>query len=499
MRSCGDAEFEAGKELALAELQQAQLEAKNGRMKKSVALSVYRQQTGAKLKEIAIAKLPDILMASMTSRGRSEGWNKWKLQAVKKFAAWCSDQKIRNVLDVSKEVANAYLQALYTSTDETKAKTASTVRRVKYTLGMLFDRALPEGAPNPFRAKDVMVVSADGDRQFNRVPLNAQEVERLLTAAREDLMMYDLIVCALSTGLRKGDICRLRWDGVDLKANTLRITTSKTLTELYLPVLPLLRNVLERRAALRKPKETYVFPEAHAMETTNTSGITWRIKKLFAVAFAPEESALSPEAAASRKKMLEGSMPAVIDAVEAAPMQQAKKRKVVEVLTRYQQGQNYPTMTRETGISKSAISEFLHEAQALSGITFLPAKKPTLKEIVKDVTRVDRETGVRRASKYDFHALRTTFVTLALSAGIGIEILKALTGHATVEIVMRHYFKPRGSDFADQLTQAMPKVLTAPEDADAAQVIPKNVSKALRFIESLHLTAKERAALRTMI
>jgi len=31
-----------------------------------------------------------------------------------------------------------------------------------------------------------------------------------------------------------------------------------------------------------------------------------------------------------------------------------------------------------------------------------------------------------------------------------------------VEIVMRHYFKPKGTDFADKLEKALPDVLTKP-------------------------------------
>jgi integrase len=358
-------------------------------------------------------------------------------------------------------------------------------------LGMVFDRALPEGAPNPFRAKDVMIASVDGDKQYNRVPLSPHEVERLLVAAKDDEMMYDLIVCALSTGLRKGDICSLRWDGVDLSANSLKITTSKTQTDLYLPILPLLKTVLERRVAIKGKRSLYVFPAAHQMEQDNPSGITWRIKKLFATAFAPAAQAKAIEDDQRRKTSLSSSIPEVIEKIKGASMLDSKKEKVITVLNLYLAGLNYPEMQSKTGISKGAISEFLHEAQEISKIDFLPVKK-NLKQLVTEVTRVERPFGSRAASKYDFHALRTTFVTLALSAGISVEILKALTGHATVEIVMRHYFKPKGSDFADQLTKAMPKVLTAPSAEDAVlgavkpvQVIPLEVSSLLKAFRKL--------------
>jgi integrase len=114
-----------------------------------------------------------------------------------------------------------------------------------------------------------------------------------------------------------------------------------------------------------------------------------------------------------------------------------------------------------------------------------------VKRLIQNSTLTKREFGNRLASKYDFHALRTTFVTLALSAGIGVEILKALTGHATVEIVMRHYFKPKGSDFINELTKAMPKVLTAKKRVKAAQLIPPKVTEVLRFIKKKGLNKDE--------
>jgi integrase len=517
----GDDDFEAGKETAMQELRQAQENSKSGRMEKSAALSVYRQKTGMKLKEVPISKLPEIVTAATKAGGRGESWGKWKLQAVNRFVVWCTTAKVRNVLDVNKEVALSYLNSLYAPDKEAKeqkapkeqkekkekSQTASTVRRVKYTLGMVFDRALPEGAPNPFRAKDVMIASVDGDKQFNRVPLSAREVERLLEVAKDDQMMYDLIVCALSTGLRKGDICNLRWSGVDLSANSLKITTSKTQTDLYLPILPLLRTVLERRLTARGKRSLYVFPEAHQMAHDNTSGITWRIKKLFATAFAPTVEADAIAKDAKRLEALPDRIPEVVETIKGASMLSSKKEKVIDLLNRYLQGQNYPKMQQETGIAKGAISELLHEAQEISEINFLPEKRKNVKEMVSYVTRVKRELGSRAASKYDFHALRTTFVTLALSAGIGVEILKALTGHATVEIVMRHYFKPKGSDFAVQLTKAMPAVLTATSNAPkhiagkrkTGEVIPEKVSEALRFIETLELTKEERESLRGLI
>ena len=90
------------------------------------------------------------------------------------------------------------------------------------------------------------------------------------------------------------------------------------------------------------------------------------------------------------------------------------------------------------------------------------AKKDSIKRAVKDITRKTRAVGMRDASKYDFHALRTTFVTLALGGKnpMPVEKVIALTGHRTVETAMKYYFKPEGADFKNELEAAMPKSLS---------------------------------------
>lgn len=60
----------------------------------------------------------------------------------------------------------------------------------------------------------------------------------------------------------------------------------------------------------------------------------------------------------------------------------------------------------------------------------------------------------------DFHSLRVTWVTEALSAGIPIELVRRVTGHQTVEVVLKHYFKPGRDQFRRSLEKALPEHLT---------------------------------------
>ena len=55
--------------------------------------------------------------------------------------------------------------------------------------------------------------------------------------------------------------------------------------------------------------------------------------------------------------------------------------------------------------------------------------------------------GRRCANVKGFHALRTTWITKALSAGVPVELVRRVSGHSGVDVVMRHYFHPNEEAF----------------------------------------------------
>ncbi len=87
----------------------------------------------------------------------------------------------------------------------------------------------------------------------------------------------------------------------------------------------------------------------------------------------------------------------------------------------------------------------------------------TLKNAKITDTQVKREDSGRQASVKDFHSLRTTWITMALSAGVPMELVRRVTGHSTVDVVLKHYFRPGREAFRDALETAMPKMLTGGE------------------------------------
>jgi integrase len=72
----------------------------------------------------------------------------------------------------------------------------------------------------------------------------------------------------------------------------------------------------------------------------------------------------------------------------------------------------------------------------------------------------ERAGGLRRASIRDIHSFRTTWVTLALNAGVSMDLVQKVTGHQTVAIVTKHYHKPGQDDFRRELEKKLPSALT---------------------------------------
>lgn len=90
-----------------------------------------------------------------------------------------------------------------------------------------------------------------------------------------------------------------------------------------------------------------------------------------------------------------------------------------------------------------------------------------LRQVFKDAgieTKQKCEDRIQDATIKGFHSLRTTWITMALSAGVPMELVRRVTGHSTVEIVLKHYFRPGREAFRAALANGLPKLLTGGEE-----------------------------------
>jgi integrase len=108
-----------------------------------------------------------------------------------------------------------------------------------------------------------------------------------------------------------------------------------------------------------------------------------------------------------------------------------------------------------------------------------------LTKIGIDRADADPTTSPRlfKVSQHGFHALKTTFITLALNAGFPIEILKKIVGNQTVDIVRNHYFQPDQEVIRASMLKNLPRELTGAE-AEGVSLVSR-VTSLLSAVRSL--------------
>jgi len=145
--------------------------------------------------------------------------------------------------------------------------------------------------------------------------------------------------------------------------------------------------------------------------------------------------------------------------------------KMRSIFLTYRDGASLEEVMAKTECSRGTVSNYLNELERELGCTVLRSKKRAL--TVSDL-QVERETGRRRASVHDFHSFRVTWITVALAAGVPLEVVQRVTGHRTTAVVLKHYFRPGRDDFRKALMTAMPQMLSegaAPSPKDQIRSI----------------------------
>jgi integrase len=89
-----------------------------------------------------------------------------------------------------------------------------------------------------------------------------------------------------------------------------------------------------------------------------------------------------------------------------------------------------------------------------------------------------RTRGLRKASLVDFHALRTTWITEALLAGVSPEIVIRVTGHTDMKMIRAHYNRPDQQSTSRLLTRKLTTLVNLAdfEEAEAeAALAPQSL------------------------
>ncbi len=141
-----------------------------------------------------------------------------------------------------------------------KGRSPGTVNRYHASLSSAFVIAMKEWGwleSNPM-SRVKKLTEPRGRVRF----LTDDEREGLLEACKESRskQLYPIVVLALSTGMRKGEILKLTWDAVDLKKGHLTLVDTKNGETRGVPVAGMALKLLRKHAKVRRIDTQLVFP-----------------------------------------------------------------------------------------------------------------------------------------------------------------------------------------------------------------------------------------------
>jgi hypothetical protein len=195
------------------------------------------------------------------------------------------------------------------------------------------------------------------------------------------------------------------------------------------------------------------------MYRENADGITWRVKKILAMALGGAQKISDELPKLSDEEVKQRGEAYIADLPDGG-----KKDRMKTVFDHYVGGEKACKVATLAGVSKGSVSGYLNEIEANIGCQVVRGRERGLSLTARlkndnGLLTAEREGGKRSASIRGLTSLRVTWVTLALTAGVPVELVTKVTGHRTVEIVLKHYFQPGREDFRQALQKVMPKLL----------------------------------------
>jgi len=162
------------------------------------------------------------------------------------------------------DIAKCRDRLLAVPTARGKRRSPSTAVRYLATLSHAFSIAIREWGwidDNPVR-KVTKPKEPRGRVRF----LDDSERARLLRACRASNcpLLYPIVVLAISTGMRRGELLHLRWNQVDFTRNTVTLHDTKNGERRAVPLVGLALDLLQKHHQVRRVDVDLIFPRGFA-------------------------------------------------------------------------------------------------------------------------------------------------------------------------------------------------------------------------------------------
>lgn len=479
----GSEAFEQSREKAEKAL--AEFLAKLGERNRSEDLvqSLHEIKFGSRIGSIPVGQLAAEWLALPRKATPTAGRVRYGTTVLKRFVTFIRSHyhEAEELAAITPTMAEAFMAAedkrgiAGRSFNAELALLRSTFERLRVRAGML---------TNPFSQG---LISKE-ENSVPRKPFTMEEVERLLQTAKPiDPEIHDLITVGVCTALRRGDACCLKWEDIDLEARRIRILTRKTGGKVTIPIFPRLYTVLAARS--RGPR--YVFPGLAASYESEPWVINTRLNTVFkraglAVGKDEEEPPEPPvlDVEVPDDDNLRKVVMAKLQKLTTDTVSPKIKATMLEVFDLYSSGATVADITKQLDISKGSVSNYLTRIEKVAGHPIIRREIKQVKEAIATAGPGDPAPerrdgkGKIRVNNRGFHALRATFTTQALAAGVPVEVVKLITGHTLTETVLKHYFNPDEQTVFAKMQRAMPQLLTQHSGKTLRETMIEEIKKA---------------------
>lgn len=494
----GDDEFEKSRRDALAMLQDLTHTQRSKADKETLVQRIHAARYGSKVKVVPLNSLTQKWDEFPRRRTPGTFHRKNRHRIIQRFISHMHriDPTVKELGAVTEDHMRSFMRA-----EEERGISPRTWNVGLFVMKELFRRLEPFS--EAWLSYLAITPTKEG-RSIHREPFSPEEIKAVLDAAAEDKFLYPLVVTALCTAMRRGDICTLRWKHIDLNGGFITVKTAKTGETVEIPILPMLRDLLLtiRPAGTANPDD-FVFPAAAKVHANNSETLDRRLKiALKQAGFIDPSDVERLRHETTRRSSLaeltpEETLRRGMESIKSTHMTSPRRNRMVAIFTRYMAGKTVNEIAEELASSKGIVSTRLNDIESMIGAVVvrrspLPAviRGSTLAEISGSTPRM------KRGSLKGWHSFRTTWITLALSAGVPMELVRRVTGHASADIVLKHYFRPGREAFRAALYQAMPGLLLGGGPPPSGQDTggPKMPSNSTRPVDRAALPTKRSAS-----
>lgn len=474
----GDRRFRTSRETAQAKADQLARDSETRRHVEGLAQTIHKARTGHHVSSIPISGIMDAWLAIPRRRQNlSKAYVAGVKGVFKRFTNFMSAgfPDATEMSDVTHEMAQIFL-----ASERARGVSGRTFNAALSVLKGCFKSLKRQAGiiDNPFDG----IVSQD-ENTVHRIPFSPEELLAILEVVKDDDFCRPLITTGIWTALRLGDVCQLRWADVDMDSRFITVDTSKTGARVSIPLFPMLHDEL---AKLVRTSE-YCFPEQAEVYQTRPDTINTFLGRVFAAAGfvdkddseethgkEPGKVEQPEEEILSEAEMLRRGRDCILATTDYADKVRAN---MLEIFEQYMAGGTLNSIREKLGLSKGGTSEYFKRIELVAGFTVIRSRRPKATVKTRALVHAKRQ-GLTRVNQRGFHAFRATWVTLMLTKGVPIDLVKKVTGHTTVDTVLTHYFQPGKEDFRRALEAAMPALLLtgAPTRDEQVLDIIKNIS-----------------------